>query len=361
MMTLKEDDFLEKLMPYLQRGSEAEGDGCPDSESLVAFGEGTLDASMTERIRHHVARCTDCGKIHGRLLRFDSDVQPAQSEWRNAEKRLDIWMDSLLRKETTPSQEIRRAGLWHKLWRMTASSRVRYGMAGAMIALVVGASVTITTSRRSFRPPTAAPVPAVGSATTGAAPVPPVPKADRQQLEATGEDQSVIGPHSAVLEAAASDPKTREAVYPMPTPRSTVRIEPGTEVLVRIASTKQQPDGRFSFQGLLLKPLPDSRGKEVLPVGSLVAGRGVSSSKELTIQTLELPSGVQLQASKSIPEQYSGLQLQQSQAAPPTRFSLQGSRANATVSSPDDRTLSIAKTVQLKFVLSSKYQITPSH
>jgi hypothetical protein len=359
MTTLKEDDFLEKLMPYLQRGSEAEGDGCPDSESLVAFGEGTLDASRTERIRHHVARCTDCGKIHERLLRFDSDVQPAQSEWLNAEKRLDIWINSLLRKETTPSQEIRRAGLWHKLWRMTASSRVRYGMAGAMIALVVGASVTITTSRRSFRPSTAAPVPAVGSATTGAGPVPPVPKAE-QQLEATGEDQSVIGPRSAVLEAAASDQKTREAVYPMPPPQSTVRIEPGTEVLIRIASTKKQPDGRFSFQGLLLKPLPDSRGKELLPVGSLVAGSGVSSSKELTIQTLELPIGVQLQASKSISEQYSGLQLQQSQAAPP-RFSLQGSRANATVSSPDDRTLSNGKTVQLKFVLSSKYQITPSH
>ena len=119
MTKLNEDDFLEKLMPYLRRGSEGGEDRCPDPESLVAFCEGTLYASRSEQIRDHFARCAACAAIHERLLRFESNFQPSQSQWLNAEKRLDNWMDSLLAAESLQAKENKKArerALTDALW-----------------------------------------------------------------------------------------------------------------------------------------------------------------------------------------------------------------------------------------------------
>src|SRR5262249_42493159 len=270
MTRLNEDDFLEKLMPYLHRGSGAVGDCCPNSESLVAFGDGTLDVGETERIRHHVARCSACTEIQARLLRFESDVQPPLLEYRNAEKRLSNWIDSLLNKQSPSSQVIHTAGPWEKLWRLAALPRVHYRVAGAVIALFVGATLTITTTQR-LRSHRLATAPAVSNGTAGAAGTLPVTQERLEHLDASRASQSLIEPHSAVLEGGKSeqywafDPEKGEIVFPLVASQSIVRIEPRTQVLVRIAFAKQQVDGSLSFQGILLKPLPDGRGKELFP------------------------------------------------------------------------------------------------
>jgi hypothetical protein len=128
-------------------------------------------------------------------------------------------------------------------------------------------------------------------------------------------------------------------------PLSSVRIESGTHILVRIAATKQGLDGSFSFQGLLIEPLRQ-KGEELFPAGSLVAGRGVLWLKELTIQILELPAGVQLRALDVSSE--------------PTQYLLHESRANVTISGEASRNFSAGKTVEFRFVLPSKYQTHPS-
>ena len=155
MTKLNEDDFLEKLMPYLRRGSEGGEDRCPDPESLVAFCEGTLYASRSEQIRDHFARCAACAAIHERLLRFESNFQPSQSQWLNAEKRLDNWMDSLLAAESLQAKENKKAKLWQRFWPANALSRMRYGLVAAAVVLLVGVSMHL---RRSFNSPNTATV-----------------------------------------------------------------------------------------------------------------------------------------------------------------------------------------------------------
>jgi hypothetical protein len=346
MTKLNEDDFLEKLMPYLRRGSEGGEDRCPDPESLVAFCDGTLYASRSEQIRDHFARCAACAEIHERLLRFESNFQPSQSQWLNAEKRLDNWMDSLLTAESLRAKENNKARLWQRFWHPKALSRVRYGLVAAAMVLLVGVSMNL---RRSFNSPNTATV-------APAQKVPASPYAlaaqkanDEQLLGAIRQDQLERGPHSVVLkegESASTRLSDANVSYaPAVEPLSSVRIESGTHILVRIAATKQGLDGSFSFQGLLIEPLRQ-KGEELFPAGSLVAGRGVLWLKELTIQILELPAGVQLRALDVSSE--------------PTQYLLHESRANVTISGEASRNFSAGKTVEFRFVLPSKYQTHPS-
>jgi hypothetical protein len=360
MTKLNEDDFVERLMPYLHRGSAKGRDPCPDSESLVALGEGTLDDARSQHIRDHFAHCAACTEIHKRLLPFESDVQPPQLEWQNAEKRLGNWIDSLLQEEMRPMQQIHKAGFWQKLKRLTAFQTVRYGTVGVVITLAVAAGVTMMTSHRISSAPEPSPVAAVQAppATAAAAAPSPVPKEQQEQLDVFQQNQpDILYPNNAVLTEGESAPK---AVHVLSIPSWTMRIEPGTRVQVRIAAVNQEPDGSFTFRGLLTKPLR-KQSRELFPVGTLVEGRGASSLKELTIQTLGLPGDVQLLVSEPGPEQhFRGAHLQPSETAP-TRFLLQGSPANVTISGkPGFEALSKGKTVEFQFVLSSKYQIQTS-
>jgi hypothetical protein len=343
MTKLNEDDFMEKLMPYLHRGSEGDEDRCPDSESLVAFCEGTLHASRSEQIRDHFARCAACAEINERLLRFESNLQPSQSQWLNAEKRLDNWMDSLLTAETLRAKENNKARFRQRFWHRKAFSPLRYGLAAAAIVLVVGTSLNL--SRRSSNSPNTA----TGAPAQKVLVSPPAVASQEGNDEQLPGDfrqyQLERGPHSVVLKGGESEstPLSNATVSYAPAggPLSSIRIEGGTHILVRIAATKQGLDGSFSFQGLLIEPLRQ-KGEELFPAGTLVAGRGVLWLKELTIQILQLPAGVQLRA------------LDVSSA--PTQYLLQESRANVTISGDASRNFSAGKTVEFRFVLRSKYE-----
>lgn len=342
MTSLNEDDFLEKLMSYLHRRSEGGGDRCPDSESLVAFAEGTLDARRSGDIRDHFARCAACAEIHERLLRFESNFQPSQWEWRNTAKRLDNWMDSFTAKRTRV-KENRKAGPWQRFWPPKALSPVSYGLATAAIALVVGVSLNL--SYRFLNAPNIATVmPAQEALVSPSVALPQIAK----DLDVIQKNQLETVQHTVVLKAVEptstllSDVKASYAPAVGSLPN--VRVEAGTELLLRLVSTKQL-NGSFSFQGLLLKPLRQ-KSKELFPAGSLVAGRGVPSLKELTIEILQLPIGVRFGALDA--------------RSAPTRYFLHGSRANVTISGDASRNFSAGKTVEVRFVLRSNYQIQPS-
>jgi hypothetical protein len=346
MTKLNEDDFLERLMPYLRRGSEEGEDRCPDPESLVVFCEGTLYARRSEQIRDHFARCAACAEIHERLVRFESNFQPSQSQWLNAEKRLDNWMDSLLTAESLRAKENNKARLWQRFWHAKALSRVRYGLAAAAIVLVVGTSVNLSRRYSNANTATVARAQKVLVSPNAVA----AKKAnDEQLLGTTPQYQLEREPHGAILNAgeSASTPLSNATVSYAPAvgPLSSVRIEGGTHILVRIVATRQGLDGSFSFQGFLIEPLRQ-KGQELFPADSLVAGRGVLWLKELTIQILQLPAGIQLRP------------LDVSSA--PTQYLLQESRANVTISGDASRNFSAGKTVEFRFVLGSNYQTHPS-
>jgi hypothetical protein len=344
-------------MPYLRRRSEEGEDRCPDPESLVAFCEGTLHASRSEQIRDHFARCAACAEIHERLVRFESTFHPSQSQWLNAEKRLDNWMDSLLTAESLRAKNNNKAKLWQRFWHAKALSRVRYGLAAAAIVLVVGTSVNL--SRRYSNSPNTATVARAQKVLVSPNAVAAKKATDEQLLGTTPQYQLEREPHGAILNAgeSASTPLSNATVSydPAVGPLSSVRIEGGTHILVRIVATRQELDGSFSFQGFLIEPLRQ-KGQELFPAHSLVAGRGVLWLKELTIQILQLPAGIQLRPLDVISATTRALDV----SSAPTQYLLQESRANVTISGDASRNFSAGKTVEFRFVLGSKYQTHPS-
>jgi hypothetical protein len=357
MTKLNEDDFLEKLMPYLRRGSEGGEDRCPDPESLVAFCEGTLYASRSEQIRDHFARCAACAEIHERLLHFESSFQPSQSQWLNAEKRLDNWMDSFLTAESLRAKENNKSNLWQRFWHPKALSRVRYGLAAAAMVLLVGVSMNL--SRRSVNSPNTATVAPAQKVPVSPDAVAAKKANDEQLLASTPQYQLETEPHGVILNEgeSASTPLSNATVSYAPAagPFSSVRIEDGTNILARIVATKQGLDGSFSFQGFLIEPLRQ-KGQELFPAGTLVAGRGVLWLKELTIQILQLPAGVQLRPLDVSSAPVRPLDV----SSAPTQYLLHESRANVTISGDASRNFSVGKTVEFRFVLRSKYQTHPS-
>ena len=100
MTSWNEDNFLEKLMPYRQRGGNSERQTCPDSGSLSAFVANELSTAERDAIAEHLERCSDCTALHDRLVRFSQAAATVQDlEWKNAEKRLGNWMEDFLRSQ----------------------------------------------------------------------------------------------------------------------------------------------------------------------------------------------------------------------------------------------------------------------
>jgi hypothetical protein len=221
---------------------------------------------------------------------------------------------------------------------------------------LVGVSMNL---RRSFNSPNTATVAPAQKVLVSPNPVAAKKATDEQLLGTTPQYQLVREPHGAILNEgeSASTPLSNATVSYAPAvgPLSSVRIEGGTHILVRILATRQGLDGSFSFQGFLIEPLRQ-KGQELFPADSLVAGRGVLWLKELTIQVLQLPAGIQLRplAVSSAPTRALDV------SSAPTQYLLQESRANVTISGDASRNFSAGKTVEFRFVLGSKYQTHPS-
>jgi hypothetical protein len=313
-----------------------------------------LYASRSEQIRDHFARCAACAAIHERLLRFESNFQPSQSQWLNAEKRLDNWMDSLLAAESLQAKENKKAKLWQRFWPANALSRMRYGLVAAAVVLLVGVSMHL---RRSFNSPNTATVAPAQKVPVSPDAVAAQKANDEQLVGATPRYQIEIARGAISTEGKSSMPLSSATVSYAPAagPFSSVRIEDGIHILVRIVATRPGLDGSFSFQGFLIEPLRQ-KGQELFPADSLVAGRGVLWLKELTIQILQLPAGIQLRPLDASSAPIRALDV----GSAPTKYLLQESSANVTISGEASRNFSAGKNVEFRFVLRSKYQTHPS-
>lgn len=101
-----EANFLERLMsPSSHENNIDKKSPCPDSELLAAFSENQVDGFVSGAISAHLIHCADCAELHRRLLNLaDVDLASDSAEWRNAEKRLDNWMNTYLRAHPSPME-----------------------------------------------------------------------------------------------------------------------------------------------------------------------------------------------------------------------------------------------------------------
>jgi len=148
MTSWSEQNFLERLMPYLQVDGDAPARACPDSEALVAFLENRLDWLERDEIAAHLTRCKDCAELHNRLVSFSkSSVTTEDREWGNAEKRLAIWFTGLIQDDKNSGQVAARTSKapserWWRSWRLQ--------LAITTIAALVTVTVAATLLRRQF-------------------------------------------------------------------------------------------------------------------------------------------------------------------------------------------------------------------
>jgi len=98
MIRWSEANFLERLMSPSSQQNIDKKNPCPDSELLAAFSENRVNGFVLGAIAAHLIQCADCADLHHRLLNLaKADIQADPAEWRNAEKRLDNWMNTYLR------------------------------------------------------------------------------------------------------------------------------------------------------------------------------------------------------------------------------------------------------------------------
>jgi hypothetical protein len=141
-----EANFLERLMSPSSQQNIDKKNPCPDSELLAAFSENRVDGFVLGAVAAHLIQCPDCADLHHRLLNLaKADIQADPAEWRNAEKRLDNWMNTYLRAQpgrmesgiqTKPVVSTAGAGSGWKLY----SWKVRWAL-GAVAALELAAAI----------------------------------------------------------------------------------------------------------------------------------------------------------------------------------------------------------------------------
>lgn len=149
MTNWNEDNFLENLMPYWQRGRNLERQSCPNSASLSAFVANELGAPERDTITEHLGRCSECAALHDRLVRFSKPtVTVGDLEWKNAEKRLGDWMGDFLRSREGVSDKRSQhepAVVSHRFegsWKWFFSWRTQWAL-GAATGLAVVAGVIL--------------------------------------------------------------------------------------------------------------------------------------------------------------------------------------------------------------------------
>jgi hypothetical protein len=372
MTEWKQSDFKEKLMLYLLRSSDAIGDQCPDAESLIAFSEITSDSEKYELIQTHLDSCPECSEIHRLLSRFeDADALLPESEWKNVEKRLGNWMESFLPAESATAQidQTHQARLWERLWGWIRVRQIRYALTTTTaLVLVAGTgfywlyrtpepSPVASVARVKISPPKAS---QEASPTTemGSSRPPEIRSAVSAFQEQNTSHLKASQESLPIIELGSSKPTgipdlTRAnasgSQVPLPAtsvissvPLSTLQIEVGTGMRVRVDSVLKDPDGSAIFRGSLVQPLVKG-GKEVLSANSTVVANGRVSGREVILRVAEIRAP-----------------LAQSPPGRITRYVLMLSEAQPNVRSAEPESLdelSPGATIELRFVTPSTYLI----
>ena len=379
MKDWSEDNFLERLMPYLKPGDQAGAGACPDPETLSAFAEGTLASKKRNAVQIHLDECHACAQLCDRLKDFGaSSVAVSEAEWQNAEKRLDNWTQRFLRAgstRTTRSNNVQPVYSWWNPKHWLQTPRLGYALVATLsVALAIG--ITMFGVRRQGARPQVASVDHQGTATNS--------ETGQTGTQAEGgkqEPSAALKPNPATSIPLATTARAvtpgngssendivplkgepMQAQVPLaPTPAQTsrpdqvfselgqIQIQVGTGMLLTMDSVTSQPDGRFVFRGRLSQPLVQD-GRTVLPTNSLVVGSGMVSGGQTSVWVSEIQSSDIPTGTLSPPQN--------------RHYALKatGARPNVRISSPlPGGRLAPGETFEARFVISSSYvhEVTP--
>src|SRR5580704_6364094 len=104
-----EDDFLERLMPLIRQEAGARKESCPDIETICAVVDGSAGNFIRDAVTGHLEYCDSCVQLRDSILHFGRQEAPKHdSEWKQAEKRLDNWAAGFLNAETVSARRQRR-------------------------------------------------------------------------------------------------------------------------------------------------------------------------------------------------------------------------------------------------------------
>ena len=270
-------------MTELRRQTVAQGGSCPESELLVAFSEGQLPPSLREKIETHIGLCPQCAGICTRLANFDkSNAAEQDAEWVNTEKRLDNWIDGLLREHPTTAGaklddgRVRSMPRWYRNLKTALDRRLGWALV-AILAVCISSYVLLT--RHGAPGPgrqvvedhaegadrdsqAASPVnsPVAGSLSSPAATSPGTPS--NRVGDEDKAASAALPPRSSEKLAAktGSRPQSPPSAVDYP---SSIRLVPSTYLLIQLNSPLPQ-DGTVAFQGSLqASTVPLDRGTEV--------------------------------------------------------------------------------------------------
>ena len=149
MSDWNEDNFLEEIMPLLS--TKPSTDSCPDAETICSVIDGEASHALGEAVTAHAARCPLCAQFEQRLRSFDRAIPLRdESEWREAGKRLDNWVEVFLASSATVAGEAvaERTPRFNRWWKHITNPLRSVGFQlalGATAALVLVASVYLLT------------------------------------------------------------------------------------------------------------------------------------------------------------------------------------------------------------------------
>ena len=376
MMNWNENNFLERLMPYLKPGDRGGAGACPDPETLNAFSEGTLASKNRNAVQVHLDGCHACGQLFDRLKDFGTSSVPlSEDEWRNTEKRLNNWMQTLLKPGSTlpsRSSSVQHVYIWWNPKGWLSTPTLGYALAGTLgLALVVGIAVSGlrrqgehsqvgSTRHQGTAPSSETTQTGTNSISSGI---------QRKKVEGLQEPNSTasIAPTAIAKSAMPKMGPLRKdedivrlkgepwqtplsAISPQTSPPDQgfsalreVRIQAGSGILLVVDSVTSQPGGHFSFKGHLSQPLVQD-DKTVLPTSSLVVASGLVFGGETSLWVSEIQVPDIGAGTQSVVRESSYV-LKATAVQPNVRFSspLPGGR------------LAPGETLEARFVISSNY------
>ena len=138
-----EDNFIEKIVPLLQRRFGAPS--CPEAGAFLAASNNDTSGILKKAMAEHVSGCPECRDLQQRMERFDAPmVSDHDAEWKQAEKRLDNWLESFLASDAAVHHErdrVRASRLrlvWTRLTRQSVFRHLRWALVPAVtLALVI--------------------------------------------------------------------------------------------------------------------------------------------------------------------------------------------------------------------------------
>jgi len=189
MNFFNDNDFLERLMPHLQREVNLAPSRCPDADTICAIADGEASEWIQGVFAEHLTQCPRCSELYRRVRAADSSSIAEQDiDWTSVEKRLDDWFEAFIasnapvqRRQSNVSLRSRR----DKLWEVVTAWRIPLAVSFACMLVLVAAGLL-------FRRP-----PVTSQQTAAQTILPPHPVARSQQTSTPAKPSAIPNTPSA--------------------------------------------------------------------------------------------------------------------------------------------------------------------